>query len=174
MRQPPSRKRSGRRRRAAAGAAAIENVRGGITRFSESGTYVRRGRFAEGRVVRGYKGLSPGEKVTVKLVDTDSVHGFIDFEFTQGIGVAKEERLARKRAAALALQDRIGDNFRAVVTGTSRKATWIKTLEGIEGRLVRGRRQLAVGEEFGVLLLAADPVRGFIDFVREDAVVPVT
>ena len=146
-----------------------------VTGVSESGTWVRTlDGAAEGRVVRGYKGLAPGMKVTVKLVDTDSVHGFIDFAFTAGIDAGKEERLTRKRAAALSLQDRVGEIFRAVVTGggTSRKATWVKTVsEGIEGRLVRGRRGLAVGNEVGVVLLAADPVRGFIDFAREDAVV---
>lgn len=145
-----------------------------VTGVSESGTWVRAlDGSAEGRVVRGYKGLAPGMKVTAKLLDTDSVHGFIDFEFTKGIEAGTQERLARKRAAALSLQDRIGENVRALVTGTSRKTTWIKTVpEGIEGRLVRGLRGLAVGDEIGVVLLAADPVRGFIDFAREDAVVP--
>jgi len=151
-----------------------------VSGVSESGTWVRTlDGSAEGRVVRGYKGLASGMKVTVKLVDTDSVHGFIDFEFMDGIDAGKQERLARKRAAALALQDRIGEVFPAVITGTSRKATWIKTVAeggdvGIEGRLVRGRRGLAVGHEVGVVLLAADPVRGFIDFASEDAVVPAS
>jgi exoribonuclease R len=146
-----------------------------VTGVSESGTYVRTlDGSAEGRVVRGFKGLTTGMKVAVKLVDTDSVHGFIDFEFTKGIAPVADERLARKRAAALSLQDRIGEAFRAVVTGTSQRATWIKTLgEGIEGRLVRGRRGQAVGDELGVVLLTADAERGFIDFAREDAVIPV-
>ena len=38
----------------------------------------------------------------------------------------------------------------------------------IEGRLVRGRRGLSVGAALRVVLLAADPVRGFIDFAREE------
>ena len=145
-----------------------------VTGVSESGTYVRLlDGSAEGRVVSGYKTLSVGMKVPVKLVNTDSVHGFIDFEYTQGVDPAKEERLARKRAAALALADRVGETFRAVVSGTSRKATWLKILpDQIEGRLVRGRRGLSVGDEAGVVLLAVDPVRGFIDFAREDTVLP--
>ena len=145
-----------------------------VTGVSESGTWVRLvDGSAEGRVVRGYKPLSVGMKVPVKLVDTDSVHGFIDFEYSAGVDAAKNERLAHKRAAAIALLERVGDRFRAVVTGSSQKATWIKTVpEGIEGRLVRGRRGLGVGDEVGVVLLAADPRRGFIDFAREDAVVP--
>jgi hypothetical protein len=112
-------------------------------------------------------------KVQVKLVNTDSVHGFIDFEYSQGVDPVKEERLARKRTAALALRDRVGESFRAVVSGISRKATWLKIVPGdIEGRLVRGRRGLSVGDETGVVLLSVDPSRGFIDFAREDTVLP--
>jgi hypothetical protein len=112
-------------------------------------------------------------KVRVKLVNTDSVHGFIDFEYTEGVEPAKEERLARKRAAAVALRDRVGETFHAVVSGTSRKATWLRIApDDIEGRLVRGRGGLSVGDEVGVVLLAVDPERGFIDFAREDTVLP--
>jgi len=145
-----------------------------VTGVSESGTYVRLlDGSAEGRVVRGYKPLSVGMKVPVKLINTDSVHGFIDFEYTQGVEPQKEDRLARKRAAALALRDHIGDSFRAIVSGTSKKATWLRTVPGnVEGRLVRGRRGLSVGDETGVVLLAVDPERGFIDFAREDTVLP--
>ncbi|MEA2762885.1 MAG: exoribonuclease [Gemmatimonadaceae bacterium] len=145
-----------------------------VTGVSESGTYVRLlDGSAEGRVVRGYKSLTVGMKVQVKLVNTDSVHGFIDFEYTQGVEPAKMDREARKRASALALRNRVGESFRVVVTGISKKATWVKTApEGIEGRLVRGRRGLGVGDEAAVVLLTADPVRGFIDFAREDSVLP--
>jgi exoribonuclease R len=145
-----------------------------VTGVSESGTYVRLvDGSAEGRVVRGYKPLTVGMKIPVKLINTDSVHGFIDFEYTQGVEPAKQDRLARKRAAALALRDRIGETFRAVVTGTSKKATWVKIEpDGSEGRLVRGRRGLSVGDQANVVLLATDPTRGFIDFAREDTVLP--
>jgi exoribonuclease R len=146
-----------------------------VTGVSDDGTWVRLvDGSAEGRVVRGYKTLTVGMKVPVKLVATDTVHGFIDFEFSQGIDPEKDARQQRKRAAALALQDRVGDTFRAVVSGISRKATWITlTPEGIEGRLVRGRGGLSAGSEIGVVLLSADPIRGFIDFAREDTVLPV-
>jgi exoribonuclease-2 len=145
-----------------------------VTGVSESGTYVRLlDGSAEGRVVRGYKPLSVGMKVPVKLVNTDSVHGFIDFEYASGVDPSKDERLARKRAAAVTLRDRIGETFRAVVTGTSQKATWLRIVpDDIEGRLVRGRKGLSVGDETGVVLLAVDPARGFIDFAREDTVLP--
>jgi len=111
--------------------------------------------------------------VPVKQINTDSVHGFIDFEFTSGVDPSKEERRQRKRAAALALRDRIGDTFRAVVSGSSRKATWIAIApDNIEGRLVRGRKGLQTGNSVDVVLLSADPARGFIDFAREDTVLP--
>jgi exoribonuclease-2 len=145
-----------------------------VTGVSDSGTYVRLvDGSAEGRVVRGYKPLKVGMTVAVKLIGTDSVHGFIDFEYALGIDPAKDERLERKRAAAVALYDRVGDTFRAVVSGMSRKATWITTVPtGVEGRLVRGRSGLKPGSEIGVVLLATDPIRGFIDFAREDTVLP--
>ena len=150
-----------------------ETFQAQVTGVSESGTWVRLvDGSAEGRVVRGYKTLRVGMTVPVRLINTDSVHGFIDFEYTQGIDPAKEARLERKRAAALVLRDRIGETFRARVTAITPKATWLTLVpDGTEGRLVRGRRGLAVGDSLNVILLTADPVRGFIDFAREDATV---
>jgi exoribonuclease R len=140
-----------------------------VTGVSESGTYVRLVEgAAEGRVVRGYKALSVGMKVPVQLVRTDSVHGFIDFVYASAPDRSKEERLERKRGAAATLQTRIGESFDAVVTGMTQKATWIAVDDGaIEGRLVRGRRGLHVGDALRVVLLVADPQRGFIDFARD-------
>jgi exoribonuclease-2 len=143
-----------------------------VTGVSEVGTWVRLlDESAEGKVVRGYKPLTVGMTVPVRLIATDSVHGFIDFEYLGGIDRTKAERAERKRRAARALEDRIGDTFRAVVTGVSRKATWIRTeAEGVEGRLVRGHRGLRPGDRTDVVLLSTDPVRGFIDFARADRV----
>jgi exoribonuclease-2 len=63
--------------------------------------------------------------------------------------------------------------FHAVVSGTSRKATWLKIMPGeIEGRLVRGRRGLGVGTEVDVVLLSVDAGKGFIDFARSDTLLP--
>jgi exoribonuclease R len=140
-----------------------------VTGVSSSGTWVRLvDGTAEGRVVRGFKTLTAGMKVPVKLIDTDTVHGFIDFEYVEGVPVEKEARLARKRAAATLLRDRIGETFRATVTGMSSRATWILLTESsVEARLVRGRKGLTLGDEISVILLTADPVRGFIDFARE-------
>jgi exoribonuclease-2 len=140
-----------------------------VTGISDSGTWVRAvDGSAEGKVIRGYKSLRVGMRVPVRLVTTDSVHGFIDFEYGSGISASKEERAERKRAAARQLQGSTGAHFSAVVTGTNAKATWIRTRGGIEGRLVRGRAGLRDGDEIAVILLAADATRGFIDFARED------
>ena len=145
-----------------------------VTGVTDHGVFVRTlDGSVEGRVVRGDNNLKVGMKIPVKLVNTDSVHGFIDFEHEEGIEPAKEERKQRKQAAALALRDRIGETFRAVVTGVSQKATWIRLEpEKIEGRLVRGRKGLRPGSDVRVVLLTADPVRSFIDFAREDTVLP--
>ncbi len=139
-----------------------------VSGISDSGTWVRLlDGSTEGKVVRGYKSLRVGMRIPVRLVATDTVHGFIDFEFGGGIDARKGERTRRKRAAARQLQGSIGVAFAAIVTGVTAKATWIKTREGIEGRLVRGRLGLQQGDAITAVLLAADDVRGFIDFARE-------
>jgi exoribonuclease R len=146
-----------------------------VTAAGEHGTWVRTpDGSAEGRVVRGLEGLAKGMTVPVRLIRTDSVHGFIDFEHVAADYDRKEARRHRKRAAARALAQRIGDGFEAVVTGVTPKATWIEVApDGIEGRLVRGTAGLKTGDRIGVVLLVADARRGHIDFAREDAVVPV-
>jgi exoribonuclease-2 len=79
----------------------------------------------------------------------------------------KFERTMRKVAAATFLSRRIGETFHAVVTGVSPKGTFVR-LESppAEGRLVRGEEGLDVGDRMTVKLVATEPSRGFIDFVR--------
>jgi VacB/RNase II family 3'-5' exoribonuclease len=79
----------------------------------------------------------------------------------------KVERLVRKAAAALLLQDRIGDRFDAIVTGASEKGTWVRIRRPpAEGRLERGWEGLEVGDRVRVKLVHTEPERGFIDFAR--------
>ena len=141
-----------------------------VSGVSDSGTYVRlMDGTAEGRVVRGYRTLTVGMQVPVRLVATDSVHGFIDFEYVTAADAEKDARLERKRSAAALLEHREGEAFDAIVTGTTRKATWILVQPGdVEGRLVRGRHGLIVGSSLRVVLLTADPIRGFIDFGADE------
>ena len=52
-----------------------------VTGVTPKGTYVRLLKFpAEGRVMRGEKGIDVGDKVRVKLVSVNVEQGFIDFE----------------------------------------------------------------------------------------------
>jgi len=57
-----------------------ERFDGIVTGASPKGTWVRIDHpAAEGKVVRGYKGLDVGDRVAVELVDTDVERGFVDF-----------------------------------------------------------------------------------------------
>lgn len=63
-----------------------------VTAAGERGTWVRTlDGTAEGRVVTGFRGLERGMIVPVRLIDTDSVHGFIDFEYV-GAGASTPAR----------------------------------------------------------------------------------
>lgn len=82
-------------------------------------------------------------------------------------GSKKVERFMRKAAAAELLNDRIGDEFVAMVTGASEKGTYVRLISPpAEGRVVRGERGMWVGQKVIVRLLATDPWNGFIDFER--------
>lgn len=79
----------------------------------------------------------------------------------------KVERHVKKAAAALLLENRVGEHFDAVVTGASRKGTWVRLCRlGVEGRLEKGWQGLDVGDRVRVRLLGTDAERGFIDFAR--------
>ena len=79
----------------------------------------------------------------------------------------KIERAMAKRIAAVAMHDRIGQVFSAVVTGVADKGTFVRALSpAVEGRLMRGEHGLDVGDQLRVRLLSTDPRRGFIDFAR--------
>jgi exoribonuclease R len=84
--------------------------------------------------------------------------------------VNKIERQVRKSAAALLLDERIGDRFDAFVTGASSKGTWVRLLKlPVEGKLVRGFNGLDVGDRVRVELIGTNVERGFIDFKKVDA-----
>ena len=79
----------------------------------------------------------------------------------------KVERQVRKSAAALLLENRVGQRFDAVVTGASEKGTWVRIFDPpVEGKLVQGFEGQPVGRRLRVKLVATDVERGFIDFVR--------
>jgi exoribonuclease-2 len=77
----------------------------------------------------------------------------------------KVERAMRKRIAAAALSGRIGETFRAVVTGVTPKGTFVRTIDPpAEGLVVHGQQGLDVGEQVQARLVSTDPQRGYIDF----------
>jgi exoribonuclease-2 len=77
----------------------------------------------------------------------------------------KVERQVTKSAAALLLQTRIGEQFDAIVTGSSDKGTWVRLQHPpVEGRLASGIAGLDVGQRLRVQLVSTDVERGFIDF----------
>jgi VacB/RNase II family 3'-5' exoribonuclease len=79
----------------------------------------------------------------------------------------KVERDMSKRLAAVALQNRIGEVFDAMVTGASEKGTFVRVLQPrVEGLLVQNPQGLDVGDKLRVKLVRTDVQRGFIDFAR--------
>jgi VacB/RNase II family 3'-5' exoribonuclease len=79
----------------------------------------------------------------------------------------KLERDMQKRIAAVALANRIGAKFRAIVTGVNEHGTFVRTLAPhVDGMLVQGQHGLDVGDDLEVKLVRTDPNRGYIDFAR--------
>ena len=79
----------------------------------------------------------------------------------------KVERQLRKSAAALLLEDKIGQRFDAIVTGASEKGTWVRLCHPpVEGKLVSGFKGVDVGDQVRVELVSTDIQRGYIDFAR--------
>lgn len=77
----------------------------------------------------------------------------------------KVERSVEKSAAALLLESRIGEQFDSVVTGASKKGTWVRLLSiPIEGKLVHGYEGLDVGHRLRVQLISVNVQKGYIDF----------
>ena len=81
--------------------------------------------------------------------------------------VKKIERQVEKSAAALLLQNRIGAQYDAIVTGASDKGTWVRLMSmPVEGKLVSGFDGLAVGRQVRVQLVDVNVQHGYIDFKR--------
>lgn len=77
----------------------------------------------------------------------------------------KVERQVRKSAAAMLLENRIGEQFDAIVTGAAEKGTWARLLAiPVEGRVEYGFEGLDVGNRIRVQLISVDVDRGYIDF----------
>lgn len=78
----------------------------------------------------------------------------------------KVERQVLKAAAAMLLENRIGETFDGVVTGASTKGTWVRIQHPlVEGKWVKGFEGHRVGDRVQVRLARTDIEHGLIDFV---------
>jgi VacB/RNase II family 3'-5' exoribonuclease len=85
----------------------------------------------------------------------------------RGDAARKVEREMSKRLAAVAMQNRIGAIFDAIVTGATPKGTFVRVAQPhVEGLLAQGQQGVDVGDKFRVKLIRVDVQRGFIDFAR--------
>jgi exoribonuclease R len=79
----------------------------------------------------------------------------------------KVERQVIKSAAALLLEERIGEQFDAIVTGASEKGTWVRLISlPVEGRLMHGFEGVDVGDRMHVRLDSVDVNQGYINFSK--------
>jgi VacB/RNase II family 3'-5' exoribonuclease len=79
----------------------------------------------------------------------------------------KVEREMSKRLAAVAMQNRIGTTFDAIVTGATPKGTFVRIMQPhVEGLLAQGAQGLDVGDKLRVKLIRTDVQHGFIDFAK--------
>jgi VacB/RNase II family 3'-5' exoribonuclease len=85
----------------------------------------------------------------------------------KGDAARKVEREMSKRLAAVAMQNRIGATFDAIVTGATPKGTFVRVAQPhIEGLLAQGQQGVDVGDKLRVKLIRVDVQHGFIDFAR--------
>jgi VacB/RNase II family 3'-5' exoribonuclease len=79
----------------------------------------------------------------------------------------KVEREMSKRLAAIAMQNRVGEVFDAIVTGVTDHGTFVRILQPrVEGLLAQGQHGLDVGDKLRAKLLRTDAQKGYIDFAR--------
>jgi exoribonuclease-2 len=79
----------------------------------------------------------------------------------------KVEREMSKRLAAVAMANRIGTIFDAIVTGVTSHGTFVRIFQPrVEGLLAQGQQGVDVGDKLRVRLIRTDVQHGFIDFAR--------
>jgi len=99
---------------------------------------------------------------------SDSELSAIAVNCTQkGDAARKVERDMSKRLAAVAMRNRIGQVFDAIVTGVTEHGTFVRVAQPhVEGLLAQGDHGLDVGDHLRAKLIHTDPQRGYIDFAR--------
>jgi exoribonuclease-2 len=79
----------------------------------------------------------------------------------------KVEREMSKHIAAVAMSNRIGEIFDAIVTGVTPKGTFVRVLKpAVEGLLAQGQQGVDVGDKLRVKLIRTDQQQGYIDFAK--------
>lgn len=121
-------------------------------------------RYVDMVIQRLLKAALNGEETPYTLGDLESLAAWLtDRERAS----EKVERFVRKAAAAVLLEDRVGETFDALVTGASEKGTYVRIVSPpVEGRVMEGEEGLSVGRKVRVRLVRTDPQRGYIDFER--------
>jgi len=85
----------------------------------------------------------------------------------------KVERLMRKIAAAFYLQNRVGETFRGLITGSSPKGVYVRLLDfPAEGRVVQNLKHLRVGDKIEAKLMEVNLDQGHVDFQRVARIKP--
>jgi exoribonuclease-2 len=79
----------------------------------------------------------------------------------------KVERAMTKRMSAIAMSNRIGQVFDAIVTGVNEHGSFVRVLQPrVDGMLVSGQQGVDVGDKLRVKLVRADVNKGYIDFEK--------
>ena len=154
-----------------------------VTGKTSSGMWVRLlSPPVEGRLTRGGESADIGDTIRVRLARVDVRRGHIDFdpETASSELPRKIERQRRKRHAADALRQRLGERFDGVVSGVSQHGVWVRLDEKlpdgtpIEGKIVAGSKALAnaSGKRVSVTLVGVNTALGFIDFEYAEGVDP--
>ncbi len=121
-------------------------------------------RFADVVTQRLIKGLLAGQPA---LYSDDELAAIATNCTVKGDAARKVEREMSKRLAAVAVSNRIGQRFDAIVTGATAKGTFVRVLQPhVEGLLAQGQQGVDVGDRLRVKLIRTDVQRGYIDFAR--------
>jgi len=85
----------------------------------------------------------------------------------KGNAARKVERGMTKRMSAVAMSNRIGQVFDAIVTGVNEHGSFVRVISPqVDGMLVRGKEGLDVGDKVRVRLVRTDASQGYIDFEK--------